>query len=74
MHFINYDTNEGIIDMLSVIPEKFYPVFKQGVDSYLEGKWEESKKVLNDALEILPSDGPSEFLLEVNLSLLSITL
>ena len=44
---------------------KFYAVWKEGLDHYFKGRWEEAGKLFADCLSMCESDGPCKTLLSV---------
>jgi hypothetical protein len=46
-------------------PQRFFANFQKGLDAYIEGKWQESKRVLELCQEQFPEDVPTKFILSV---------
>ena len=70
----NYDvltwmTDPDLIQLRCLATPEFITTFKKGVKCYLEGTWEEAKKILEKADQMMASndiggDGPSRAILK----------
>lgn len=47
------------------LPTDFLPKFQEGVDAYLQGRWQQAREKLEEGLEIKNGDGPTQTLMEV---------
>ncbi|CAK4105903.1 unnamed protein product, partial [Aphanomyces euteiches] len=64
----NCNFNDGITALQELqmdMPTEFRSTFDTGVSKYLEGRWCEAKALIEQALLLLPEDGPSLCLLRV---------
>lgn len=61
-----FDTDRDLVEMRKLYPEKFFEVFKQGFDLYIQGDWSAARDVFNTVEEVkgMP-DQPTRNLIEI---------
>jgi hypothetical protein len=60
-----FETSREIRQVRESRSEKFESVFAEGVRAYISGDWGNSKRCLDDCMNIKPRDGPTSALINV---------
>merc|ERR1711991_1239973 len=62
---VNFKTDPEYAELIKGLNPQFHDTFAQGLQHYLDGDWEDAKRLLETALQQKPEDGPALNLMDV---------